>query len=113
MPLRKALDKLDDMIDDLSSLHVQTYTGRVAVNLENLDDNQRVMDRVRDAVASAADTDGTVRLVAETYVQLDGDAYNFLTDEAAPQAALELHGESVKAGLETRLGLIELVRSVF
>lgn len=112
MPLREAVEKLEKWVEDLSSLHVQTYTGRVEVDLSGLGEDEHAADRVRDAMANATNAEGTVKLVAESYFQFDGDSYNFLTDETAPAKALEMHMAAVEAGQATRRSLVELVKSV-
>ena len=111
MALRDAVNKINEVIADLSSLHVQTYTGSITVDLDNLGD-EHGMNRVRDAV-KAARADGTVTLVAEAYYQFDGDSYNFLTSDDVPTRALEMHTAAVEAGINTRRALVELVKGVF
>ena len=112
MAIRSALKKVGDAISDLSSLHVQTYTGSVTVDLDNIAGDEHGMDRVRDAVATAK-ADGKIHLVAEAYFQFDGDSYNFLTGDDVPPRALEMHTAAVEAGMKTRRGLAELVKGVF
>ncbi|MCX2980717.1 hypothetical protein EYC98_07475 [Halieaceae bacterium IMCC14734] len=112
MSIRAAFKKVGDAIDDLSSLHVQTYTGSVSVDLDSLPDDVNGMDRVRDAV-KAARAAGTISLVAEAFFQFDGDSYNFLSSEDVSPSALAMHTAAVESGLETRLGLAELVKGVF
>lgn len=112
MSIRDAFKKVGNAIEDLSSLHVQTYTGSVAVDLDTQPESVQGMDRVRDAV-KAAKAAGKITLVAEAYFQFDGDSYNFLTSADVPPKALEMHTAAVESGLKTRLGLAELVKGVF
>jgi hypothetical protein len=109
MGLRKAVETLNNAIQDLTSLHVQTYTGVIATEI-----SQTGFDKVRAAVKKAK-TDGKVKLVAEAYYQFDGDSYNFLTSEVeqVPARALDLHKSAVEAGMATRQGLMELVKDIF
>lgn len=111
MALRDAVKKLDEMFDDLSSLHVQTYTGKVDFDLDPTgpDDDRTRVDRLRDAVTSIP-AGGAVQLVAEAYYQFDGDSYNFLTSEDVPAKALDLHNSAVEAGIKTRQALLELAK---
>jgi len=111
MALRDAVTKINNIISDLSSLHVQTYTGSVTVDLDNLGADENGMDRVRDAVRQAR-ADGNVTLVAEAYYQFDGDSYNFLTTDDVPLRALEIHTAAVEAGMKTRRAIVELVKGV-
>ena len=111
MALRDAVTKIADTIKDLSSLHVQTFSGTVDIDLAGLSDNDAKIDTIRDTItAESARADGTIRLVAEAYYQFDGDSYNFLTDDAVPEGALEMHSAAVDAGIKTRQGLVELVK---
>lgn len=110
MALRNALKKLDELFDDLSSLHVQTFTGSVSTDLTQGDGAK--IENLRKAV-SALRAEGTVQLVAEAYYQFDGDSYNFLTSEDVPARAVEMHTAAVEAGMKTRQGLMELVKGVF
>lgn len=110
--LRDAVKKLNEAITDLSSLHVQTFTGTVAISSDTTG-----FDNIRSAIQSAQ-TNSEITLVAEAYYQFDGDSYNFIATDAngaitAPPAALELHKSAVEAGMQTRLGLIELVKDAF
>ncbi len=112
--LREAAKRLDAMIDDLSSLHVQTYTGRVSVDLDNLPDGTHGAERIRAAV-EAARASGEVELVAESYYQFDGDSYNFIVRPGAeiPPNAIQMHEAAVESGIRTRMALLEFVKDVF
>ena len=110
--LKDALGKLNDAVKDLTSLHVQTYQGRVEVDLDEVAENG--FDSVRAAVtAAAADPEGELKLVAEAYYQFDGDSYNFLTSDDITPEALEIHKAAVEAGIKTRQGLVELFKGLF
>ena len=110
--LKDALTKLDDTVKDLTSLHVQTYQGRVEIDLDKI--KEKGFDSVRAAVtAAAADPKGKLQLVAEAYCQFDGDSYNFLTSDDITDGALEIHKAAVEAGIKTRQGLMELFKGIF
>jgi hypothetical protein len=114
MSIKGAIDKIDEAITDLSSLHVQTYTGSMSVDLSDLAEGVSAMDKVRETVtAESAKADGKISLVAEAYFQFDGDSYNFLTSDDVSPRALELHTAAVEAGISTRKGLVELVKGLF
>lgn len=110
MSLKTALGKLNEMFDDLTSLHVQTYTGSVNFDLDAGDGAK--IDKLRTALQNLP-ADGSVKLVAEAFYQFDGDSYNFLSSDDVPSKAIELHKAAVEAGMKTRQGLMELVRGVF
>ena len=110
MALRDALRTLNAAVEDLTSLHVQTYTGTIGVEVGD----QAGFDNVREAVKAArTGDDATVTLVAEGYYRFDGDSYNFIASGDVPARAIELHQAAVEAGMATRRGLMEMVRDVF
>lgn len=112
MGLRGALEKLDDAIEDLTSLHVQTFTGSLNITIEG---NEGYKDLKTAVEAQKNDANGGLVLVSETLAQFDGDSYNFVKQDlnSVPQVALEVHKNAVKAGIETRLGLLGLFKDIF
>jgi len=108
MSLKDALTKINDAITDLSSLHVQTFTGKVDFTANGSYDD--IKTAVNNAVA-----DQSISLVAESLYKFDGDSYNFLTNAEGgiPASAMELHKAAVEGGIKTRQGLAELVKGVF
>jgi hypothetical protein len=109
MSLKQALEAINSAVTDLSSLHVQTFTGKV----EFSSDNTSYTDI--EAAVQAAKTNNTITLVAESLYKFDGDSYNFVTNEEGgiPTSAMELHKAAVEGGVKTRQGLAELVKGVF
>jgi hypothetical protein len=113
MALKDALQAINEAFNDLTSLHVQTYTGVLDFDAKPTKTSS-AFDKVRDYVkGESAKPNGKIRLVAEAYVQFDGDSYNFVTEEDVPARALELHRDAVEAGINTRRGLMELIVDVF
>lgn len=120
MGLKATLEALNDAIDDLTSLHVQTYTGTInwkdawkedagAGNTKTLR-SLRTFEGFSDQAASATD----VNLVADSLMKFDGDSYNFIaTNATSTESALQLHKNAVEAGINARAALMELVRDVF
>ncbi len=111
MALKDAVKKINDVIQDLSSLHVQTYTGEVNFT-GDAPAGESKFTTVRDKVQELKN-DNKITLVAEAYYQFDGDSYNFLASGGVSQAALEMHKAAVDAGIKTRQGLVELVQDIF
>lgn len=109
MGLRNALSALNNAVDDLTSLHVQTFTGNIAFDhdTQNYDDIRQLIQQ--------AQTNADVVLVAESLYKFDGDSYNFLAnaESGIPASALELHKAAIEGGIKTRQGLMELVKDVF
>ncbi len=107
--LKDAVRALNQAVSDLTSLHVQTFTGTVqSTGVITGFDNVR-------AAVQEAQTNNNIQLIAEAYFQFDGDSYNFLASNLSevPPSALELHKSAVEAGMKTRQGLMELVKDVF
>ena len=109
MGFKDAITKLNEAIDDLTSLHVQTFTGSV-----DFSDEGRTFDTIRETIKSS-DNQTKITLVAESLYKFDGDSYNFVTnkDTGIPSSALELHKASVDAGIKTRQGLLQMAKGVF
>jgi len=121
MGIRKTLKTLDAVIDDLTSLHVQTYTGTINwkdfwSKVGDVQDESKTSRSLRafEGFSEQLPTDGSVSLVADTLMKFDGDSYNFIaSDAASTQSALQSHKDAVASGINARLGLMELVRDLF
>ena len=119
MGIRKTLKTLDAVIDDLTSLHVQTYTGTINwkdfwSKVGDVQDESKTSRSLRafEGFSEQLPTDGSVSLVADTLMKFDGDSYNFITTEAA-EPAMQLHKNAVESGINTRVGLLELIGKIF
>ncbi len=109
--LKTALENIDKAIKDLTSLHVQTFTGSIQFTEDPQDG--RTYETIETAIQTAK-TDGTIKLVAESLYKFDGDSYNFVTsDTGIPSSALELHKAAVEGGVKTRQGLMSMVKGIF
>ncbi|WP_196894811.1 hypothetical protein [Aureivirga marina] len=108
MGLKSALKKLDEAVEDLTSLHVQTFVGTI----QSTDENVKFSDIK--TLVNNSDTNSDVKLVAETLAQFDGDSYNFVNEDwdQLPKIAIEIHKNAVKSGVETRLGLLDLFKDL-
>jgi len=120
--LRKALRTLNEAIGDLTSLHVQTYTGNVDFTVPKDPENQEgerrpatnteVLQIIKENTNMGDKT--KLILVAESLYKFDGDSYNFLTsDKGIPPSALELHKSAVEGGIKTRQALMEMAKDIF
>ncbi len=101
--LENALKTLKDTMCDLTSLEVQTYTG-------NLD--AAVTDQVGstkfEEILEKVKVSGSLKLVAVTKINFDGDGLVLVPPEALPDYVRDAHEAAVAAGLEVREGLLEL-----
>lgn len=110
--LADALKALNNAVEDLTSLHVQTFTGTMTTQIESAKSFKEVKTLIETEKNNK--TDATIELVAETYAQFDGDSYNFVKKdlENVPSLALETHKNAVAAGIETRMGLLKLFKDL-
>ncbi len=110
--LKKALSTLNSAVQDLTSLHVQTFTGQLEITVDN---NKGYKDIKATIEKEKNKANANIVLVAETLAQFDGDSYNFVKKDLdeVPPVALEVHKNAVKAGIETRLGLLGLFKDIF
>jgi len=97
-----ALSKIGDVLEDLSSLEVQTLTGSLEVVINNgkLDDFATLL--------ANAEASGNLKLRAVTKMMCDGDAINLVPEEDFPEHIQKVHAAAVKAGIDTRHGLLAL-----
>ena len=108
MALQDAFNELKEKVVDLTSLHVQTYTG--TINLGVSHDNER-WTALEEALKHPK-PDSNVKLAMETMIRFDGDAYNFVSENNT-DLLRKTHLDAVKAGLETRKAIIELATNLF
>lgn len=109
MGLKKVAEQLKKALVDMSSLHVQTYTGTLDFETDTKTGEKPAFDTVREAVAKGK-TESRITLVAESYYQFDGDSYNFISSAVVSEKALAMHTAAVQAGLATRQGIVDFVK---
>jgi len=102
MALKDVLKNLDEAFDDLTSLEVQTYTGVIEVNTEGQ------LGDFEDYIKNHGQAGGQIKLVAVTKMMCDGDAINLVPETEFPAHIQKVHESAVKAGIETRHGLLAL-----
>lgn len=105
MSLQKALGELEEAVKDLTSLHVQTYSGRIDLELEG----DKKFDDLRSKIENVESESSDLNLVAESLLRFDGDSQNFVAEDA-PSNLREVHNEAVQSGLEARRSIIELFK---
>jgi len=97
------LNSIGAFLEDMSSLEVQTFTGSLDVAIDdegNIDDFAKLL-----ASAKAA---GNLKLCAVTKMMCDGDAINLVPEGDFPEHIQKVHAAAVKAGIDTRHGLLSL-----
>ena len=107
MSLKSALNALDEAVKDLTSLHVQTFSGTLNLDVKG---NESFTELKKELV----DAGGKVTLVAESLIKFDGDSYNFVAQDVENVADItyDVHLKAVKAGLDTRQGLLTLFKGL-
>jgi len=101
--LEDALTSLKKTMCDLTSLEVQTYVGNLdAAVTDQVESNnfEDILEKVR--------VSGTLKLVAVTKINFDGDGMVLVPPQAMPDHIRDAHDSAVAAGLEVREGLLEL-----
>ncbi len=108
--LKGAIQKLEEGIKDIASLHVQTFSGKLTLNTDGEIDFDKIKNTLKDS-----EIKGDVILVAETLAQFDGDSNNFITSdiENIHPDAIDMHLKAVKTGMETRIALMNLFKGLF
>ena len=113
LTLKTALIDLNKKVKALTSLHVQTYSGIIAFKKEG---ESEPFDNLRQTLVEGSRVDIAnldVQLKLETLVKFDGDSYNFVAKEDVSDSLFKLHKDALKSGLETRLGLMEMLKDIF
>lgn len=108
MALQDAFNELKEKVVDLTSLHVQTYTGTINLGVNHESERWTALE---DALKNPK-PDSNVRLAMETMIRFDGDAYNFVSDNNT-DLLRRTHLDAVQAGLDTRRAIIELATNLF
>lgn len=108
MSLKSALEKIKTEIDDLMSLEVQTYTGDIQamVTGEDISNFDTILEK------AVTEGDSKVQLVLHTKVKLDGDTTIYFQKGEIPEHALATHTAALKAGTETRQGILTLFKDL-
>lgn len=127
--LGKIAETLKDVVGDLSSLDVTTFTGEISAVIESTDVEtgktgedgkpklekkntiqwDRFMDTALGKDPAGVEVKGNMSLVLATHVKIDGDATHFVTSKEIPDYVLKTHGEVVKNGLEYRNQIINFL----
>lgn len=121
-------ETLKDVVGDLSSLDVTTFTGdiKAVVKTEQVETGKddagnivteekhviewdRFMDTALGQDPAGEEVTGEMNLILATHVKIDGDATHFVTSNEIPDYVLKTHGEAVKNGLEYRNQIINFL----
>ncbi len=110
--LKGALEKLETAVGDLASLEVQTYSGAIELYLDEVDaedgTKKTKMKSFEALLADARSKDKNLQLRAVTKMMFDGDAINLVPDGEFSGDIEKVHTAALKAGIDTRHGLLAL-----
>ena len=109
MALKNALQEIKDLVVDLATLEVETYTGDLSAKTGSEQDWKSFTALIREGNATAG---GDFHLRLYTYIGPDGDTRLYRSQEDPPQGLIDTHTAAVKAGIETRASIIALFRDL-
>ena len=107
--LKNALETISEVISDLTSLEVQTYTGNldvVAKDLKGTTNFEAILNSVKTT------TNGNLKLRYVTKINLDGDGLVLVPETASPNHVQDAHAAALKVGHEVRQGLLTLFADI-
>jgi len=111
--LRDALESLQDMACDLTSLEVQTYMGNLDVAISKDEKKDEKSDVTNfEKILKKVNKSGNLKLVAVTKVNFDGDSFALIPETPLPPHIQRAHQAALQAGMDTRAGLLALFSSV-
>jgi hypothetical protein len=108
-PLKNALETISEVVSDLTSLEVQTYTGNLDVVAKDLIGTSNFED-ILNSVKTTANGNLTLRYV--TKISIDGDGLVLVPETTSPNHVQDAHAAALKAGHEVRQGLLTLFADI-
>jgi len=101
--MESALAKIGEVLEDLSSLEVQTYSGSIDVAFDGSLGADGKLKSISVLLAAANATGNNLKLLS-----FDGDAINLVPEEGLSERIQAIHIAAVKTGIDTRHGLLSL-----
>ena len=112
MSFSKFIDRIKAAGEDLLSIDVVTLTGNVNVTIKG--DKIDFDALVKSLQTQVAKTDGTIKIVAFTRIDVDKDAVQFvksgLSSEEAPMVSA--HNEMVKTAQDARMAVVNFLKGL-
>lgn len=97
-----ALASIKDAVVDISSLEVITFRGSITGIVKDDLEWDKLMTK---ATAGS----GQLKVALATVIDFDCDVRTFVADDAPPPWIIEAHQAAVKAGLESRRAVLDLI----
>ena len=111
--LKGALEGLKNAVGDLASLEVQTYVGKIDISKPKDSTGKEIrVTAFEDYLKAQVGVPEGLALVAVTKMKFDGDAINLVPKDGVHDHVLKAHDAAVKAGIETRHGLLALFGNI-
>ncbi len=107
MALEDIIDSVRTAVGDLSSLTVETYTGKITADIKGAD-GKGTIDFDNLIKVAKDDANGTVNLKLASKFFVDGDAILFVADGEIPEDLRSAHENAVNAGQQVRSDIMEL-----
>ena len=104
---KSALSGIAAGIQDLSSLEVTTYKGKITIQKESTDDPPKKFDDI----IKKAKSEGNFSILACTYVAIDGDTQIFYDNEIT-ETERNAHHALVDIARQNRQAVVDLVKDL-
>ena len=112
---QKLLSKIGEVIEDVASLEVTTFTGDFSFNTRQVvqaDVNKFKINNVLKGMAVQNQTD--IKLVAYTNIKIDADVSTIVKSDLSESDTelLKLHQQMMESSKESRKAVIEMVTNM-
>jgi len=108
MALSEIIQGVKDAVGDLTSLSVETYTGKVTAEIKGAEESSTI-DFTKLISEAKKDAGGSVHLRLASKYEFDGDATLFIADEGVTDSMKVAHAAAVAAGQTVRKDLLDLL----
>lgn len=105
--------KIENTLEDLTTLEVATLTGTLEVSREPGQPQEVVFKDLLKELGKQATVTSNIQVVAYTHIDFDHDSVNFVASGAEDKPKLlEAHGKMVSASAEARSAFLSFVRDL-
>ncbi len=114
----KAKSKLEEIINDIVSLDVVTFSGNLTVNVSDISTedggNIRFQDVMKNIRGSADQDASAFTAIAATHIALDKDTVQFVKDGLTEdeERLFHLHLHAVDTAVAARTAMVESLRTI-
>lgn len=108
MSFKDVVNSLSSAVGDLSSLSVETYTGKITADIKGAE-GKGMIDWDKLVHEAKKDAGGVVNLQLASKFNIDGDATLFIAEGEIANDVRIAHDSAVQAGQAVRADLMDLV----